>query len=130
MPKRVQRTRKAGQPGMPPGSKYVGRGPGSKWGNPFTVEDCIESGFAETPDEAREWCTQTYRAWLTHELDGGAGPEGTAWSASRRDWILEHLSDLRGRDLACWCPVPADGQPDHCHAAVLIRLAAQPLEGP
>jgi hypothetical protein len=30
---------------------------------------------------------------------------------------------LHGRDLMCWCPLPAPGQPDHCHAAVLLRLA-------
>ena len=34
------------------------------------------------------------------------------------------LAPLRGRDLACWCPI---GQP--CHADVLIELANKPMEG-
>jgi hypothetical protein len=29
----------------------------------------------------------------------------------------------RARDLACWCKLPAGGQPDHCHAPVLLELA-------
>lgn len=31
--------------------------------------------------------------------------------------------DLAGRDLGCWCPLPAPGQPDLCHAAVLLAVA-------
>jgi hypothetical protein len=32
--------------------------------------------------------------------------------------------ELAGRDLACWCPLPErPGQPDHCHAAVLLAIA-------
>ncbi len=33
------------------------------------------------------------------------------------------LAPLRGHDLACWCPLPAPGEPDWCHAAVLLELA-------
>jgi len=31
--------------------------------------------------------------------------------------------ELAGRDLACPCPIPAPGEPDCCHAAVLIHEA-------
>jgi Domain of unknown function (DUF4326) len=31
--------------------------------------------------------------------------------------------DLAGRDLACWCPLPAAGEPDLCHAAALLVIA-------
>lgn len=31
---------------------------------------------------------------------------------------------LAGRPLACYCPLPAEGEPDTCHAALLIRVAA------
>jgi hypothetical protein len=31
--------------------------------------------------------------------------------------------DLAGRDLACWCPLPAEGQPDACHRSVLLAVA-------
>lgn len=30
-------------------------------------------------------------------------------------------SELRGRNLAC-CPVPALGEDDECHAAILLRI--------
>ena len=32
--------------------------------------------------------------------------------------ILSLLPDLRGKNLACWCPLDAP-----CHADVLLRLA-------
>ena len=35
------------------------------------------------------------------------------------DAMAYNLHELRGKDLACWCPV--DGQP--CHADVLLRIA-------
>jgi Domain of unknown function (DUF4326) len=31
--------------------------------------------------------------------------------------------ELGGKDLACWCKLPAAGEPDICHAAVLLALA-------
>jgi hypothetical protein len=128
MPKRVQRTRKAGQPGIPPGAKYVGRGRGDygRWGNPFTVADCLESGFAETESAARQVVTDTYRDWLTGDLPCTPESEGTSWSRERRDWIRSHIHELSGLDLACWCTPPVDGQPDHCHASVLLEFARHP----
>lgn len=33
------------------------------------------------------------------------------------------LNELRGRDIACWCPLPVEGQPDFCHGAFLKDLA-------
>jgi Domain of unknown function (DUF4326) len=33
------------------------------------------------------------------------------------------LDELRGKNTACWCPLPAPGQPDICHAATLLELA-------
>jgi hypothetical protein len=37
--------------------------------------------------------------------------------------------DLAGRDLACPCPLPADGEDDHCHARVLIDESNQEVRG-
>ena len=31
--------------------------------------------------------------------------------------------ELRGKDLACWCPLPAEGEPDLCHARILLEIA-------
>jgi hypothetical protein len=128
MPKRVQRTRKAGQPAIPEGAVYVGRARGDygRWGNPFTVAQCLEADFAETEAEARQVVTDTYRNWLTGDLPLTSESEGTSWSRERRDWIREHIGDLTGKDLACWCKPPAEGEPDHCHATVLLEFAANP----
>ena len=43
--------------------------------------------------------------------------------AARRQQVLETLPSLRGRNLACWCAVPKKGEPDNCHAALLLQLA-------
>jgi hypothetical protein len=50
------------------------------------------------------------------------------WSARE---ILAHVrltsalraGKLTGKDLACWCRLPEPGEPDYCHAAVLLRYA-------
>jgi hypothetical protein len=43
---------------------------------------------------------------------------------ARRDWILEHLGKLAGKDLCCWC---AESSP--CHADVLLAAAARAGNG-
>lgn len=108
-PQRIQMKRVRGWR-KPEGVVYVGRP--TKWGNPFSVAACIDTGFAETVAEARPVCVFEFRSWLTNS--------GIGWAAGemRRAWMLEHLDDLRGRDLACWCPLD---QP--CHADVLLELA-------
>jgi hypothetical protein len=128
MPKRVQRTRLKGQPAIPKGAVYVGRGRGDygRWGNPFTVADCLEADFAETEAEARQVVTETYRNWLTGDMPATPEGDGTAWSAERRDWIRDHIGELTGKDLACWCKPPAPGEKDWCHASVLLEFAAHP----
>ncbi|MGY0065167.1 DUF4326 domain-containing protein (plasmid) [Streptomyces sp. LZ34] len=127
MPARVQRTRKKGQPGMPPGARYVGRGPGraGRYGNPWHI---VRDGLgihvmdpdghlwadAQSMTEARAIATAEYDRWV-HE------PEQAELRATAR-------AELRGRDLACWCSLPEHGEPDHCHAQVLLRLANAPKE--
>ncbi|MGW7283978.1 DUF4326 domain-containing protein [Streptomyces sp. NPDC054847] len=113
-PERIQRKRTAGWTSN--GATYVGRG--SRWGNPFTITDCLEAGFADTKDEARQVVTDQFRQWLSGELDGGPGPSGTTWSRERRDQLLADVEQLRGRDLMCWCALEMP-----CHADVLLELA-------
>ena len=38
--------------------------------------------------------------------------------------VDEIRAALHGRDVACWCPLPREGEPDWCHAAVLAWVAA------
>ncbi len=94
----------------------------SRFGNPFTVAGALEWGGAETTEQARELCATAFRSWLRGNTDWWMGPEADA----TRDRILAALPELRGRDLACYCPLPEPGQPDHCHAAVLLKLANDP----
>jgi hypothetical protein len=117
-PQRKQRRRTKGWR-APSGSTYVGRG--SKWGNPYavqpngqahTVTDTGTTGViysSTSATDARRVAVAWYRAWL----DGQ--PELRA--AVRQQ--------LAGRDLLCWCPLPAEGEPDYCHAVVLLDLANQ-----
>jgi len=122
MPERIQRKRTKGW-ARPENAVIVDRS--SRFGNPFTVADFLEAWPESTEEAARESCVEMYRDWLNDKLCNGCGPEGTRWSAAARDRILADLPMLRGKDLACPCPVPEPGEPDHCHAVVLLTLAAK-----
>lgn len=115
MPIRIQRKRSKGWR-MPEGAVYVGRP--TKWGNPFPVgsfgidkaleyfrEFCAGECDNSMPDNAK----QMYRVAESKVYEGG--PAMLTVSELARVF-------LRGRDLACWCPL---GQP--CHADVLLELA-------
>lgn len=98
-PKRIQRKRVKGWT-MPEGVVYVGRG--TRWGNPFV--------HPSDPGKA----VRLYQDWM----DGGqVGPfKATDYDSPPPPELI--VSQLAGRDLACWCP---DGQP--CHADVLLKMA-------
>ena len=78
---------------MPENTVYVGRG--SKWGNPF------QGGPSK---DEREYVKRLF-VTLTERAD-------------KQDFIRQIRSELRGKNLACWCPL------DHpCHADVLLEIA-------
>lgn len=102
-PKRIQRKRTRGWK-MPENTVYVGRP--SKWGNPWKVSEMGDiAPYA--------MAMQNYWGWL---LGYVKPPE----LESKRVWIREHLHELRGKNLACWC-----GEGMLCHADVLLELANQ-----
>lgn len=94
-PHRVQLSRKKGWR-MPPDTLSVAR-PG-KWGNPYVFSEA-EGG--------RSRAVAAYRD-LLFAFDDPVG-----WP--------EHIGELRGKNLACWCRLD---QP--CHADVLLELANRP----
>lgn len=120
MPKRIQRKRTKGFR-LPEGCVYVGRP--TRWGNPFYV-GCHariggtlggggsvggaallyliaaepRPGFTTLTTPAD--CVEYYRELL------------------KRGFHKHLISDLRGKDLSCWCALD---QP--CHADVLLELA-------
>ena len=97
MPDPVQRRRTRGWR-MPPNTVYVGRP--TRFGNPFPAAE-ISPALA----------VAVFDRWLTTVI---ARPV----FESRRAAILANLHLLRGKNLACWCPLD---QP--CHRDVLLRLA-------
>lgn len=122
MPERIQRKRTKGWR-LPEDAVYVGRP--SKWGNPFRVGERIRN----TSDDYR-W------PYIAESVPGGArGFISLACTTNElavqlfTNWLIEYpplmvsLDELAGYDLACWCPLPEPGEPDICHAAILLDLA-------
>jgi hypothetical protein len=93
---------------MPDNTVYVGRP--TRWGNEFEVGDDV------TPAQAVERFVVhvgSYFGWVEREIQRAFHP-WPVQSTELRDW----LKPLRGKNLACWCPLD---QP--CHADVLLAIA-------
>lgn len=80
---------------LPPNTICVGRP--SRFGNPFRAS---ELGYREAVFRFEVWLKET--------------PEGRAVADAAK-------TELRGKNLACWCPLNAPA----CHADVLLELANQ-----
>ena len=100
---------------MPANTIYVGRP--SEWGNPFSV--------AQFGDAQR--CVNLFRRWLTGRM-GPSGLHALLPGDQNREARVQldlgslhkrhRVSELRGKNLACWCPLDKP-----CHADVLLELA-------
>lgn len=97
----------------------------SKWGNPFTTATAIDAEFA-TKESAPAFVVECFLDWLRPAFGSGRdwwqGPE----SDRRRKAIWSGIGELRGKNLACWCPLPMPGEADICHARVLLETANGP----
>lgn len=82
-----------------------------KWGNPWKVRKGPLQRLTDdaSPEEAVEAFVMM--------LNDGATPPFTP---------EEIRKELRGKNLACWCKLPEVGEPDICHAAVLLKIANEP----
>lgn len=107
MPQRIQRKRTKGWR-MPEGAIYVGRG--SMWGNPWRVGDTV---MTHTPSVAAQGETVYAREFVISPHIAVA-----FYRAAFEPDLDDIVDQLRGHDLACWCPLD---QP--CHADVLLELA-------
>lgn len=117
-PIRVQLSRKKGWR-MPPNTKKVDRT--SRWGNPYAVSDYGR-------DRAIQLFRNTmYGFWSAALFDDD--PDGQMLQAYRThtEFLKSHghlmtqtlaRADLRGKNLACWCPLDK-----LCHADVLLEIA-------
>lgn len=94
---------------MPPDAIKVDRS--TRWGNPFVV------GKHGT----REHCVHLFEYLL-----GGyicVSTDNTAAQEAYRAMAARDRNLLRGKNLACWCPLDKP-----CHADVLLRLANGAIE--
>lgn len=105
MPERLRLSRRAGWR-LPPDARSVARP--HVFGNPFTQEWFRDTGGT---GDWRPPVVAAFRAWL-------AGTDHTDVEQERRAEILARLGELRGRHLACWCPLNGP-----CHADVLLEYA-------
>lgn len=111
MGKRIQRKRTKGWK-MPEGAVNVTRP--SIWGNPFTHDDT---------QKAVDAYQQFIEGGCSFEMGPGklqfaknAHPDCLHWAFS--EYVRDHIHQLKGKDLMCWCPI---GKP--CHADVLLAMA-------
>lgn len=84
---------------------YIGRP--SLWGNPFSH---LPKSAAEVKVANRDEAVAAFRDWL-------AGARFQEVEPDRRLLILQHVSQLKGKVLGCWCA------PQSCHGDVLAELA-------
>lgn len=104
-PKRVQLSRKKGW--RKPENTVVVSKP-SMWGNPFW------KGFGCRMSAAWSYQVHLETERMLMRLHAPA-------QNHHMRKIAEHLHELRGKNLACWCPL---NMPDsYCHAGVLLGLA-------
>lgn len=97
MPKRIQLRRTKGW--RKPIDAIVVARP-TKWGNPFNWKIFGKAKAAKM-----------FENWITgprFELD------------DKQCYIQDHLHELRGKDLCCWCSLN-----EPCHADILLKLANQ-----
>jgi len=96
-PERIQLRRTKGWR-KPEGAVSVARP--TRWGNPYRVGDDDPWGDPYTAEE----CVRLFR----HSINFWWDP-----------YYAEAVrAELRGKDLACWCPIGAP-----CHADVLLEIA-------
>lgn len=101
---------------LPDNSVRVHRG--TEWENPYQVERDADGAPLLTGPGGEIW------------NDAGGWDTPTSWSnvharaveLFRRDIEGRDLSALRGKNIACWCPI---GHPD-CHGEIYLQLANAP----
>lgn len=108
-PQRIQLKRTKGWR-MPPNTVKVDRS--TKWGNPFNFAYYRDAaGYSD--GYARETAVSFFR-----ECVHGRDEANDGEYQEKLEWIAQHVHELRGKNLACWC------KPGHaCHADVLLEIA-------
>lgn len=105
-PQRIQLKRTKGWR-MPANTVKVDRT--SKFGNPFSLKEYRETGYAGDDLSALTVCVAAFKAWMEGKHH---------WAHGSNMPPPPDVSSLRGKNLACWCK---PGSP--CHADVLLEIA-------
>lgn len=132
-PERIQRKRTKGWR-LPDNCVYVGRP--TKFGNPFRLVGDNEHVYCDAshrrkildpwvvfdPNQrtpgTQQMVIELYARWITGEFD-------EAGIVRPREFSFVDLWSLRGKDLACWCPLEKP-----CHADVLLKEVNALLNAP
>ena len=121
-PTRIQLCR---QPGwrMPPSSVKVDRT--TKWGNPFDVREYGHALALHIFEHTARGCWSRANVKEIDELTASMLHEAHCRWLRRLggDPVQIARTELRGKNLACWCTLPKPGQEDACHATFLLRIA-------
>lgn len=104
-PQRIQLSRRRGYK-LPANTIVVAR-PG-KWGNPFII------GMHGT----REYCVKLFNLLCAGYLAVSTDSECCAAQLRFRAYAKKNIKRLRGKNLACWCPLDKP-----CHADTLLKIA-------
>lgn len=122
-PKRIQLRRTKGWR-KPEGAIVVARP--SRWGNPFVVGEWVALTGDQLGTSVGHY-DPSNRVWFEFDRHRMTPEEAVDFYRRDLEWVLEWdedeevveaLAELRGHDLACWCPLDRP-----CHADVLLDLA-------
>lgn len=84
----------------------------TKWGNPFII------GVNGDRDTVCDLYERWLKEWIINEREINYKIGIREYS---NKWVIEHIEELKGKDLACWCT------PQRCHGDTLIKLANKEL---
>lgn len=85
------------------------------WGNPCVV------GQHGTRAECYRWFALAMGGYFVLALPGDDAIYDKLQAYCKM--VKRDVQQLRGNNTACWCSLPRPGEPDLCHAAVLLELA-------
>lgn len=125
-PRRIKLSRKKGWR-MPENTVKVDRS--TRWGNPFHVGGWFKigspRGWLSAGEPPLDWCESLQPGEKGFMRIGTRAQAVNFYRRLVAKHRPENLESLRGKNLACWCPL---GEP--CHAGVLLELANAPEQKP
>jgi hypothetical protein len=104
-PKRIRLSRAKGWR-MPANTVKVDRT--TRWGNPYRAGLHCDHQHA----------VDCHRFLLTQGRAARSAPDAVSDAADYATFVRDHIAELRGKNLACWCSLN-----DPCHAELLLELA-------